>query len=79
MICPYCQQEMHLGDLRSEGGRAVYWLPRYADLHHWLLTKKAVEDSGGLVLDQLSAMGFFAKERPSCYCCRECRVLIAKL
>ena len=78
MNCPYCSNEMILGELYGEADKAVYWLPKSADRKIFLLNRKNVENRGGVVLDQ-TTVGFIASERPGTYRCENCNVLVMKL
>ena len=78
MQCPYCGQEMKLGRLHGEGGHAVLWLPDKTEYKQWLLTEKRVEEYGGVVLDTVSKIGFFAKTKPESYWCSSCNLCITK-
>ena len=78
MNCPYCSNEMILGELYGEADKAVYWLPKSADRNFFLLNRKIVEARGGIALDQ-TTIGFIATERPGTYRCEVCNVLVTKL
>lgn len=78
MKCPYCNQEMLLGNLYAPSGRAVFWLPSGTELDGWILTHKWIEDKKGFVLGDASKVGFIAKKRPESYYCPDCKIVISK-
>lgn len=78
MKCPYCGQEMKLGRLRGAGGHAVFWLPDNIIYEQWALTKNRIEAHGGVVLDDVTKIGFVAKARPESYWCNNCDICITK-
>ncbi len=78
MKCPYCNQEMILGNLRAPSDHAVYWLPTGANLERLVVTKSEIEKKGGYVLDHIPKIGFVAKKRPDSYYCQECQIFITK-
>lgn len=78
MKCPYCGQEMKLGQLRSESDRAVFWFPDHIKYRQWILTKKRIEEYGGVVLDTVSKIGFFATEKAESYWCERCNICITR-
>lgn len=85
MKCPYCGREMEAGGLHGLPNDIVYWLPENSDLNFLVLTKRRIEECGGIVL--CNAMNaaytgltmFAAKERPASYCCKACKAIITKL
>lgn len=77
MKCPYCGQEMKLGRLRSASGYGVFWLPEGSEFEG-LLTGKRIEESGGVLLDPVTKIGFFAKEKPESWWCPCCRIFLTK-
>lgn len=78
MKCPYCGQEMQLGRLQGAGGHAVFWFPDNTDYEQWTLTKNRIEAHGGVVLDDVTKIGFIAKARPESYWCSNCNICITK-
>ena len=81
MICPFCNETMIDGTLFSEASHAVYWLPSpldHSDIKSFILTKKSVEGVGGIVLDKISKIGFFATDNPTSYYCKVCNLYITK-
>ena len=79
MKCPYCNTEMVLGALYSGADRAVYWLPAYAERDFSFLGQKQIEKRDGVILDQITKVGFLAKERPSSYYCKTCKVILTQV
>ena len=78
MKCPYCGQEMKLGRIYGEGEHGVFWLPEKADLGGWILTKKKIDDCGGIMLDTVTKVGFFAMAKPESYWCDNCQIFITR-
>jgi len=79
MQCPYCQKEMIVGTIYGVEDRAVYWLPDPGRRDYHLLTRKNIEKRGGMILDDVSRFGFFAKARPDSHYCKTCRIFLTKL
>ena len=79
MQCPYCQKEMIVGTIYGVEDRAVYWLPDPGRRDYHLLTRKNIEKRGGMILDDVSRFGFFAKARPDSHDCKTCRIFLTKL
>ena len=78
MKCPYCGEEMKLGRIYGEGEHAVFWLPEHTDYKKWLLSQKRIKDSGGVMLDSATKVGFFAMAKPESYWCETCRIFITR-
>ena len=78
MNCPYCGKEMKLGRLHSVSEHAVFWLPDHTEYKEWILTKERIEEHGGVVLDNVSKIGFLAKAKPESYWCENCNICITK-
>ncbi len=80
MNCPYCDQPMTHGKLYAADGHGIYWLPTHTDLYSikGILQKKKIIAVGGVVLDQLYPIGFFAKDRPDSFYCKACNVFVTK-
>lgn len=78
MKCPYCNQEMMLGNLYAPSDNAVYWLPFGTERDGWVLTQKWVANKKGFVLDDVSKIGFIVKKRAESYYCPDCRIVISK-
>lgn len=75
MLCPGCGRPMARGRLCSPEERGIYWLPdtvEIGDLGGWVLTEGKIQAAGGVVLDRLRRVGFFAKDRPDSYYCKDC-------
>ena len=79
MQCPYCRKEMIVGTIYGAGDRAAYWLPGRSKRDYHLLTRKNIEKRGGMMLDDVSRLGFFAKARPDSHYCNACRMFLTKL
>ena len=77
MKCPYCGQEMKPGRLHGgKGNYAVYWLPDTVE--EFLFTKDRIEKNGGVVLDDVTNIGFFSASKPESYWCSNCNIFITK-
>ena len=81
MKCPYCEAEMKLGTILTAGGQAIYWFPYDGDREQisFRLSKARIERGGGFVLDDSTKIGLFAKQRPECYYCQNCHILLVSL
>ena len=77
MKCPYCGEEMKPGRLCSASGYGVFWLPEGSE-YEGLLTGKKVEEHGGVLLDTVTRIGFFAREKPESCWCPSCRIFLTK-
>ncbi len=84
MKCPYCCGEMEAGELHGLPHDIVYWLPKNSEFHFMVLTRKKIEEYGGIVLCHtmhtayVGLMAFLVEEHPVSYCCKECRVIFMK-
>lgn len=80
--CPCCGQPLLPGRLYSPAGQGVYWLPDSTEPSEipagLYLHRKNIEASGGIVLDEVSPVGFLAKDRPQSLYCRACRLFLTK-
>ncbi len=74
MHCTYCGNEMELGNLRTEGGPGLFYLPD-GEKYSILPTHKGVESKGGIVLDGPYRTRF-NKTSVSCYVCKSCRKIV---
>ena len=79
MKCPYCGEEMKLGRIYGEGEHALFWLPEDTAYTQWLLTQKRIEQCGGIMLDTVTRVGFFAMDKPESHWCDPCRVFITRM
>ena len=50
MKCPYCCGEMVAGGLHGLPNDIVYWLPKNTGVHFMVLTRKRIEEYGGIIL-----------------------------
>lgn len=83
--CPYCHEEMAPGLLHGGGGKAITWLPEDLyprDLGGGFLAvtmAKKIVEAGGFDLDGVLPLSAVAKEKPVCYYCEGCRILLTQL
>ena len=84
MKCPYCGGEMAAGELHGLPNEIVFWLPQNTGFHFKVLTRKRIEEYGGIVLsNKMNAAyagltAFTAGEHLTSYCCKECRAILTK-
>ena len=76
--CPYCGEEMTIGHIHSDGGRAAWWLPDRAE-PGTLVTERSIEKRGGFLLGKATKVGLFATDLPESLYCAKCGILITKL
>ena len=50
MNCPYCNEKMEIGEMRSQQGCMIYWEPLSKDINKMRLTKSSVEKHDGIIL-----------------------------
>lgn len=74
MKCIYCGNEMEAGNLRTEGGPGLFYLPN-GENYGMLSTQKKIEGKGGIVLDGPYKTRFH-KINVDCYVCRSCRKIV---
>lgn len=72
MKCPYCGNEMELGNVCARGGGGLYWLPEGKAIKFTVSNKK-IEDHGGIVLVNCNEVGMLEH---SAYICHTCRKLL---
>lgn len=73
MNCPYCGNEMAVGEVRNVQGSMIYWQPLTDELLKTRATKAAVEKHGGVVL--VTGQRNFT-ELPKAYVCKACKKCI---
>ena len=57
MKCTYCGNEMEAGNLRTESGPGLFYMPD-GENYSIFPTKKRIESKGGIVLDGPYKTGF---------------------
>ena len=84
MKCPYCGGEMAAGELHGLPDDIVYWLPKNTGVHFMVLTRKRIEEYGGINLGNTmnaaytGLTAFTAGKDLASYCCKECRAILTK-
>jgi len=74
MKCPYCGSEMEVGNLKTEAGPGLFYMP--GDKSYGIFpTQKNVENKGGIILDgpNLTRFHYTSVE---CYACKSCRKIV---
>lgn len=72
------------GGLHGLPNDIVYWLPKNTGVHFMVLTRKRIEEYGGIILsNKMNAAyagltAFLAEEHPVSFCCKECRAILTK-
>lgn len=81
MNCPYCTKEMEPGTIQALNSHGNYWLPDNVTSGEigMFLSRKSVENCGGVILGQVRKVGFLSSERPASYYCKNCRILLTTL
>lgn len=73
MNCPFCSKEMRKGEVRSVGGRMIYWQPIRDDIIKMRFSTKSIEKHDGIVLCKNQNNMTSPEEA---YICDECKKLI---
>ncbi len=50
MNCPYCDEKMEIGEMRSQQGCMIFWEPLSNDIFKTRLTKASVKKHDGIIL-----------------------------
>ncbi len=79
MECPYCKQKMDLGHIHAPSSHAVYWLPEISTIEGLALSAKKIEKAGGVVIDEVTKVGFISTGKPQTYYCEKCSIFLTKL
>ncbi len=78
MKCPYCTQEMVIGHIHAPASYGVYWLPETSTIDGMTISSKKIEEVGGVLLDEVTKVGFISKGKIQTYYCEKCNVFITK-
>lgn len=79
MKCPYCSSDLVSGFVFAPSSHALYWLPNGQELGSSIISPNNIKKAGGLVLGEISKVGFFSTQRPETLYCNKCKVLITKI
>lgn len=74
MNCPYCNQKMESGHLKTEGGPGLIYMPMNQS-YGLFPTKKKIEKKGGIALDGPYKTRFNFTSITS-YACKSCKKII---
>lgn len=74
MNCTHCGNEMASGNLRTEGGPGLFYMPD-GENYDLLPTRKRIESKGGIVLDG-PYLTRFNNTSVDCYVCKSCRKIV---
>ncbi len=74
MKCIHCGNEMEAGNLRTEGGPGLFYMPDGEDYGEFP-TQKKIESKGGIVLDG-PYITRFHYTKVGCYVCKSCRKIV---
>ncbi|MGB4658060.1 MAG: PF20097 family protein [Mobilitalea sp.] len=72
MKCPYCENEMKLGNLCARGGGGMYWLPEKESIK-FIVSNKIIEKHTGTVIVDCDEFGTL---RHPAYLCPICRKVL---
>lgn len=69
MNCPFCGEELVLGNVFARGGAGMYWLPEEERMR-FLVSNKSVEQHGGVVLVGVDHIGTVSHTAYACPACK---------
>lgn len=75
VLCPYCQEEMEEGHVRTTSGPNVFYLPEDSDDLPPIVTEKVLKKRNGFFLDGPYLTRMHDIDIP-CHACRKCRKVI---